>query len=92
VPFLGADPGALPIPDVLTVYGAAWCGDCRRVTRHLDASGLIYRYLDLETDHAAQAALDAVGISSIPVVVTPDGRMFVEPSAQELAAAGIGAA
>jgi glutaredoxin len=89
---MGDDPARLPIPDMLTVYGAAWCGDCRRVTRHLDASGVAYRYLDLETDRVAQAALDAVGISSIPVVITPDGRMFVEPSVWELAAAGIGAA
>ncbi len=24
-------------PSILTVYGAAWCGDCRRAQRLLDA-------------------------------------------------------
>ena len=87
---LSAEGLGLPTPDTLTVYGAAWCGDCRNVVRYLDASGIDYRYLDLGIDRAAQATLDGVGIRSIPVVVTPDGDVFIEPSARELAAAGIG--
>ena len=55
----------LPTPDTLTVYGAAWCGDCHSVVRYLDAFGIDYRYLDLAIDRAAQATLDGAGIRSI---------------------------
>lgn len=77
----------LPIPDVLTVYGAAWCPDCRNTRRFLDAAAAEYRYVDLEQDLLAQALLDAAGYRSIPVVVAPDGTVLVEPSERELAQA-----
>ena len=77
----------LPVPAVLTVYGASWCADCRNTQRYLDGAGVEYRYVDLETDHAAQTMLDRAGHRSIPVVVTPDGTVLIEPSARELAAA-----
>jgi mycoredoxin len=81
----------IPVPDVLTVYGAPWCGDCRMATRYLDGVGVTYRYVDLATDRAAQAMLDDAGIRAIPVVVTPDGAILIEPTERELAAAGFAA-
>ena len=45
----------LPIPDILTVYGASWCGDCRNTRRYLDGAGVAYRYVDLGLDVTAQA-------------------------------------
>jgi len=77
----------LPVPAVLTVYGASWCADCRNTQRYLDAAGVEYRYIDLEMDDAAQKMLDGAGYRAIPVVVTPDGTVLIEPSARELAAA-----
>ena len=77
----------LPTPDVLTVYGAGWCWDCRNTRRYLDSTGVAYRYVDLGTDRAAQALLDDAGYRAIPVVVTPDGTVLIEPSERELAAA-----
>ena len=77
----------LPIPDVLTVYGASWCGDCRNTQRYLEAVGAEYRYIDLGVDTAAQALLDAAGYRAIPIVVTPDGTILIEPSQRELASA-----
>ena len=77
----------LPIPDALTVYGAGWCSDCRNAQRYLDSAGVEYRYIDLALDDAAQAMLDDAGYRAIPVVVTPDGTVLVEPSEQELAVA-----
>ncbi len=76
----------IPIPTVLTVYGARWCGDCRNTQRYLDSAGVTYQYIDLETDHAAQAMLDDAGYRAIPIVVAPDGTVMIEPSARELAA------
>lgn len=74
----------LPTPDVLTVYGAGWCWDCRNTRRYLDSTGAQYRYVDLQSDVAAQALLDRAGYRSIPVVVTTDGTVLVEPSEREL--------
>ena len=77
----------LPIPHLLTVYGSAWCGDCHRTRRYLDGAGVPYRYVDLQADAAAQLLLDDAGYRAIPVVVTPRGRVLIEPSDRELAAA-----
>ena len=77
----------LPIPDVVTVYGADWCGDCRRAKRFLDATSTPYRYVDLEVDGAAQQLVDDAGYRAIPIIVTPAGDVLIEPSNDELAAA-----
>lgn len=83
----------LPTPDVLTVYGADWCWDCRMAQRWLDAAGVEYRYIDLEADESARMLLDSAGYRAIPVVVTAGGEILVEPSWPELAAAaGVAAA
>jgi len=76
----------LPIPDLLTVYGAAWCGDCHRTTRFLDHVGVPYRYVDLQADPASQTLLDNAGYRAIPIVVTAHGTVLIEPSDRELAA------
>ena len=80
----GSAETGLPVPSVLTVYGAGWCPDCGTVKRHLDAQGVRYDYVDLGSDPVAQARLDAAGIRAIPVVVTPGGRIMIEPSRSEL--------
>jgi mycoredoxin len=83
----------LPTPDILTVYGASWCGDCANARRFLDSVGAEYRYVDLGQDLAAQRLLDDAGYRAIPIVVTPSGAVLVDPSQQELAQAiGVAAA
>ncbi|HET6826993.1 MAG TPA: glutaredoxin domain-containing protein [Amnibacterium sp.] len=65
----------------ILMYGAAWCGDCRRSKSVLDASGLDYEYIDVEASkEAADAAVAISGRTSIPVIVLPDGSHLVEPS------------
>lgn len=77
----------LPTPDILTVYGADWCADCRYARRILDAAGVQYRYVDLRVDRAGQELLANAGILAIPVVVTSDGRVLIDPSRRELESA-----
>ena len=77
---------SLPKPDVLTVYGANWCGDCRSTQRYLDKAGVTYRYVDLGMDRAAQSMLSEAGYRAVPIVVTTDGTVLIEPSVRELAA------
>ena len=65
----------------ITMYGADWCGDCRRAKAVLDARGVAYEYIDVDAiEDAAQAALAISGRTNIPVIVFPDGSHQVEPS------------
>ncbi len=79
------NPRALPIPDVVTVYGTHWCVDCRRARRYLDATATPYRWLDVDADASARALVEAAGYESMPVVVIPTGQVLVEPTTDELA-------
>jgi glutaredoxin-like protein len=73
--------------DRITVFGAEWCGDCRRSKALLDGLGVEYEYIDLEkVEDAADRAHAISGRTNIPVVVFPDASHFVEPSDAELRA------
>ena len=37
----------------ITMYGAEWCGDCRRSKRFLDSNSVTYNYIDVEADASA---------------------------------------
>jgi mycoredoxin len=37
----------MPMPEVI-IYGADWCGDCRRSKRVLERLGVDYRWIDVE--------------------------------------------
>jgi mycoredoxin len=74
-------------PARITMYGAAWCGDCRRSKALLDRRRVDYDYIDLEVDvHGADRAKAISGRTQIPVVVFPDGTHFTEPTDAQLAA------
>lgn len=71
----------------IRMYGADWCGDCRRTKAQLDGLGVGYEYLDVEHDDARRdEAIAIAGRQSIPVVVLPDGSHMVEPSNPDLEA------
>ncbi|GAA2035385.1 mycoredoxin [Agromyces tropicus] len=74
-------------PARITMYGAAWCGDCRRSKSLLDRRGVEYDYVDLEVVvEGAERAKAISGRTNIPVVVFPDGTHFTEPTDAELGA------
>ncbi len=81
------NPAALPVPTTVTVYGADWCGDCRRTKRWLEASGIEWTFIDRDADPEVRAMLADAGYLAIPVVVLPDRTVLVEPSDAALAAA-----
>jgi glutaredoxin len=63
------------------IFGADWCGDCRRAKMIFDRAGAVYRYVDLVQDPAAaEVARDISGRTNIPVIVYPDQSYQVEPS------------
>ena len=64
------------------MYGAEWCGDCRRSKRFLDSNNISYEYVDVETDTTASDKVIEIngGMRSIPVIVFEDGTHLTEPS------------
>ncbi len=71
--------------DEIKVYGADWCGDCRRAKRMLERTDTPYEYIDVDADLDAKAeALRISGRRNIPVIVFPDGAVLVEPTDPEL--------
>jgi glutaredoxin len=71
----------------IRMYGADWCGDCRRTKAQLESLGVDYVYLDVEhEDGLRDEAVAIAGRQSIPVVVLPDGTHLVEPSNPDLEA------
>jgi mycoredoxin len=81
------NPAALPDASTITVYGADWCGDCRRTKRWLARSGIEWTWIDRDADPVIRAMLADAGYLAIPVVVLPGGAVLVEPSDDELAIA-----
>jgi mycoredoxin len=81
------NPAVFPVVERITVYGANWCGDCRRTKRWLDASGTPYTWIDRDADPALRARLADAGYLAIPIVLIPGGTILVEPSNAELATA-----
>ena len=71
----------------ITMYGADWCGDCRRSKRLLDSLGVAYDYIDVAADDAGRdRAIEISGKQSIPVISVVDGTHVVEPSDIDLRA------
>ena len=66
----------------ITMYGAEWCGDCRRSKRFLDANNVKYNYIDVEADAAASDKVIEIngGMRSIPVIIFSDGTHLTEAS------------
>ena len=66
----------------ITMYGAEWCGDCRRSKKFLDANNVQYNYIDVEADASASEKVIEIngGMRSIPVILFSDGTHLTEPS------------
>lgn len=74
--------------DQITMYGADWCGDCRRSKRLLEELGVEYTHIDVEHDLSAADKVKEIngGAQSIPVIVFGDGTHLTEPSDSDLKA------
>jgi thioredoxin reductase (NADPH) len=72
----------------LTVYGAHWCGDCKRAKKFLGEQRVHYEWVDVEQDAEGLALVMRAnqGKRIIPTIVFEDGSVMVEPSNAELAA------
>ena len=72
----------------ITMYGADWCGDCRRSKRLFEELDIQVNHIDVEVDKSAAAKVVEIngGAQSIPVIVFSDGTHLTEPSDNELKA------
>jgi mycoredoxin len=72
---------------VLTIYTTTWCGYCHRLRRQLDAAGLPYVAVDIETDPTAEQLVREAnnGNATVPTVVFPDGTVMTNPSLRQVA-------
>jgi glutaredoxin-like protein len=71
----------------IIVYGADWCGDCRRSKRFLDAQNIPYTWIDIDQNKEAGAFVQEKnnGIRIIPTIIFEDGSFLAEPTDEELA-------
>jgi mycoredoxin len=73
----------------LTLYTAAGCGFCARLTGRLDKSRVTYEQVDVDGDPAVARWVEEVngGPRTVPVVVYPDGSIVTNPEPREVLAA-----
>lgn len=73
--------------DEITLYGAPWCPDCRRVKRLLGEMRANYEWIDIEMDPDAEAYVRRrnSGKLVLPLVVVGQTEVLTEPTAAELA-------
>ena len=72
----------------ITMYGADWCGDCRRSKRLFEELDVQVNHIDVEKDESAASKVIEIngGAQSIPVIVFSDGTHLTEPSDNDLKA------
>jgi len=70
----------------ITMYGAEWCGDCRRSKKFLETNKVEYNYINVEEDLSAAEKVKEInnGMQSIPVIIFEDGTHLTEPSDTDL--------
>jgi glutaredoxin len=74
----------------ITMYGANWCGDCRRAEKFFVDNNIDFQKVDLEKDENKQFGETEVlrrnnGKKSIPLIVFDDDSHLTEPTNAQLA-------
>ncbi len=75
-------------PGPITMYGADWCGDCRRAKSWFADNDIEYTYVDLieQPDETETVLARNAGRKNIPVIVFADDSHLTEPSNADLQA------
>ena len=74
----------------ITMYGADWCGDCRRAEKFFVDNNIAFLKVDLELDENEHFVESEVlrrnnGKKAIPVIVFDDDSHLTEPTNAQLA-------
>jgi glutaredoxin len=78
------EPAALVPADIVLVYGRDTCEDTTRAREHFERAGAPFQYRRVDEDDEARALVHGAGFFATPVVVTPSGTIYVEPTDEEL--------
>ncbi len=75
------------MPELIRVYGASWCPDCRRAKRFLGDQRVPFEWHDIEVDPDGVRVVQERnnGNNIIPTIVFPDGTHLAEPTNEQLA-------
>lgn len=80
-------PAASRPPDAktLTMYSTTWCGFCKRARAYLNAKGIAYREIDIESSPANRDQFKQYGGKGVPMFILGDRRLrgFNEESLAE---------
>jgi thioredoxin reductase (NADPH) len=73
--------------EIIRVYGASWCPDCRLAKRFLGDQRVPFEWHDIEIDPDGPRIVQERngGNNIIPTIVFPDGSHLAEPTNEELA-------
>lgn len=73
--------------EMIRVYGASWCPDCRRAKRFLGDQRVPFEWHDIEVDPDGVRIVQERnnGNNVIPTIIFPDDSHLAEPSNEELA-------
>ena len=73
--------------ELLTLYGANWCPDCRNAKQYLGEQGVQYHWVDVDRDAGANQMIADLnnGKRVIPTIVLPAGEVLNNPSNADLA-------
>ncbi len=73
--------------EILTLYGANCCHDCRNTKQYLGEQGVQYHWVDVDKDARANQKIADLnnGKRVIPTIVLPDGEALINPSNADLA-------
>ena len=73
--------------EMIAVYGASWCSDCRRAKRFLGDQRIAFEWHDIEQEPQFLSLVQEKngGNNIIPTIVFPDGSHLSEPTNEELA-------
>ena len=66
----------------ITMYGTAWCGDCKRAKKFLGEQRIHYDYVDVEQDADGLAFI--IGSGPAGLTAAPAIRRYLEPLASGL--------
>lgn len=71
----------------ITIYGADWCGDCRRAKRFFNEHQISYTWVDTDENKEAEEFVKTKnnGKRIIPTIIFEDGSYLAEPSDDQLA-------
>jgi len=73
--------------ELIKVYGASWCPDCRQAKRFLGDQRIAFEWHDIEVDPDGVRVVQERngGNNIIPTIIFPDGSHLAEPTNEELA-------